>query len=48
MRGTSDAGPPRKYYALTVEGRRALDDFTSEWKRFRDAVDSLLLTGPSS
>ncbi|MEA2686958.1 MAG: PadR family transcriptional regulator, regulatory protein PadR [Actinomycetota bacterium] len=43
----SDAGPPRKYYALTADGRRALDDFTAEWRRFRDAVDSILLKGAS-
>src|SRR5687767_14925390 len=35
----SDAGPPRKYYAITATGRTALDDFISEWARFRDAVD---------
>ncbi len=38
----SDAGPPRKYYAITSEGRRALADFTAEWHRFRDAVDDIL------
>lgn len=43
----SDAGPPRKYYALTADGRHALDDFTTEWRRFRDAVDSILLKGAS-
>ena len=38
----SDAGPPRKYYAITPEGRRALAGFTTEWRRFRDAVDTIL------
>jgi PadR family transcriptional regulator PadR len=38
----SDSGPPRKYYAITAEGRRALADFTTEWLRFRDAVDTIL------
>ena len=38
----SDAGPPRKYYAITAQGRRALTDFTVEWRRFRDAVDTIL------
>lgn len=42
----SDAGPPRKYYAITAEGRRALAEFTAEWRRFRDAVDHLLAEGP--
>jgi PadR family transcriptional regulator, regulatory protein PadR len=41
----SDAGPPRKYYALTTEGRRALADFTAEWRRFSGAVDAILLKG---
>jgi PadR family transcriptional regulator PadR len=41
----SDAGPPRKYYAITAEGRRALADFTAEWHRFRDAVEKLLAKG---
>ena len=38
----SDAGPPRRYYRLTDAGRAALEDFTAEWIRFRDAVDALL------
>jgi PadR family transcriptional regulator PadR len=42
----SESGPPRRYYALTADGRRALTAFTSDWCRFRDAVDSLLLKGP--
>jgi PadR family transcriptional regulator, regulatory protein PadR len=41
----SDAGPPRRYYRLTDEGRRALAAFTDEWARFRDAVDRLLAAG---
>ena len=41
----SGAGPPRKYYAITAEGRRALADFTAEWERFRDAVEMLLAKG---
>jgi PadR family transcriptional regulator PadR len=38
----SDAGPPRKYYALTDDGRTALTRFTQDWTRFRDAVDGVL------
>jgi PadR family transcriptional regulator PadR len=41
----SDAGPPRKYYAITDEGRRALADFTAQWRLFRDAVDDILPKG---
>ncbi|MFE4464774.1 PadR family transcriptional regulator [Oerskovia sp. NPDC056781] len=38
----SDAGPPRRYYALTPEGRAALETFARTWAPFRDAVDSTL------
>jgi PadR family transcriptional regulator, regulatory protein PadR len=38
----SESGPPRRYYAITPSGRNALDTFTAEWRRFRDAVDQLL------
>ena len=38
----SPSGPPRHYYELTGEGRRALALFTTEWDRFTDAVDRLL------
>jgi PadR family transcriptional regulator PadR len=41
----SDSGPPRRYYAITGEGGRALAAFTEEWRRFRDSVDRLLTTG---
>jgi PadR family transcriptional regulator, regulatory protein PadR len=43
----SDAGPPRRYYQLTPSGRKALDDFVEQWIRFRDAVDSLLVSEDS-
>ena len=38
----SPAGPPRRYYRLTPAGRRALERFTEEWRRFTDAVDEIL------
>jgi PadR family transcriptional regulator PadR len=41
----SDAGPPRKYYTITADGRRALTDFTAQWRLFRDAVDDILARG---
>ena len=41
----SDSGPPRRYYALTDQGRRALDRFVGEWATFRNAVDDLMTTG---
>jgi PadR family transcriptional regulator, regulatory protein PadR len=43
----SDAGPPRKYYAITDEGQAALAAFRVEWRRFRAAVDQLLREGAS-
>jgi PadR family transcriptional regulator PadR len=41
----SAAGPPRRYYRLTPEGRQALEEFRTEWTRFRDAVDRVLEGG---
>jgi PadR family transcriptional regulator PadR len=41
----SDAGPPRRYYLITPAGRHALTGFQTEWRRFRNAVDTLLETG---
>jgi PadR family transcriptional regulator PadR len=38
----SDAGPPRRYYRITDDGRRVLDAFVADWSSFRDAVDALL------
>ena len=37
-------GPPRRYYALTPAGERALQAFTADWRRFRDAVETFLGT----
>jgi len=38
----SSQGPPRRYYRLTEDGHQALDAFTNQWRRFRDAIDDLL------
>ena len=38
----STDGPPRRYYELTAEGRRALTAFKTEWISFRAAVDGIL------
>jgi PadR family transcriptional regulator, regulatory protein PadR len=38
----SDSGPPRRYYRITDAGRRAVEAFSADWGRFRDAVDALL------
>jgi PadR family transcriptional regulator, regulatory protein PadR len=38
----SSQGPPRRYYRLTPDGDEALEAFTAQWRRFRDAIDGLL------
>lgn len=44
----STDGPPRRYYELTAEGRRALNGFKNEWTSFRGAVDKILQEGKTS
>ena len=44
-RESDTGGPPRKYYAITAKGRRALEEFTTEWTRFRETVDTILAKG---
>lgn len=44
----SSDGPPRRYYELTSEGRRALGAFNAEWMTFRTAVDTILQEGKKS
>ena len=41
----SPSGPPRRYYRLTPDGQAALGAFVTEWKRFRDSVDTVLRNG---
>jgi PadR family transcriptional regulator PadR len=43
----SNQGPPRRYYRITRDGKRALEAFIGRWERFRDAVDELLAGGGS-
>ena len=38
----STAGPPRRYYSLTGEGRSAVDAFAAIWSPFSRGVDQLL------
>jgi PadR family transcriptional regulator PadR len=38
----SSQGPPRKYYALTDNGRDVLKELESSWRELIDAVDSIL------
>jgi PadR family transcriptional regulator PadR len=37
----SDAGPPRKYYALTAKGRSQLAEFGDYWKRLNATIAQL-------
>jgi PadR family transcriptional regulator, regulatory protein PadR len=41
-REASNGGPPRKYYSLSPDGRRALETGVEEWKAARDAIDGAL------
>lgn len=38
----SPTGPPRRYYRLTPSGEKALAEFNTEWRRFRDGVEYFL------
>ena len=38
----SDAGPPRKYYALTAQGRRTLEGWIKAWKETSSLVNRVL------
>ncbi len=43
-REATNGGPPRKYYRLAPDGRRALATWRAEWERTRSAVDRVLQT----
>ncbi len=38
----SPAGPARKYYRMSDEGRRILAQWRTEWREFSTAVDAVL------
>lgn len=42
----STEGPPRKYYRITEEGKKAHALLTMEWKEFLDGVNNILLGKP--
>lgn len=44
----SNAGPARKYYALTAPGRAALTDSVRAWQTLRATVDPLLASIPTT
>ncbi len=38
-------GPPRRYYTITDEGRKALDEWQFAWRGMREFVDDALMGG---
>ena len=40
----STSGPPRKYYAITPEGKEFLDELQATWTELQNAVDALTTT----
>lgn len=44
----SVAGPPRRYYSITPEGRRMLRRWRVVWERTRDLVESVLASGSAA
>lgn len=43
-REPSTSGPPRKYFELTDEGDRALDELRGEWRDFSHSINAVLGT----
>jgi PadR family transcriptional regulator PadR len=41
----SSEGPPRKYYKLTVKGRKYLHELVKEWQEFSNGVNQLIKEG---
>jgi PadR family transcriptional regulator PadR len=38
----SDAGPPRRYYRITANGRLVLDQWVGSWRMTRQMVDRII------
>ena len=38
----SESGPPRKYYAITADGKKALKTWEAAWRRTASLVDAVL------
>ena len=43
----SESGPPRKYFAITRKGAKALRDFQDDWALFSNAVNTMINGGTS-
>lgn len=39
--GTNEGLPPRKYYSITVEGKKYLSLMSSEWENLTDAISKI-------
>jgi PadR family transcriptional regulator PadR len=37
----SEAGPPRKYYSLTEDGNRQLDELQAYWQQLNQTIDGI-------
>jgi len=44
----SPAGPARKYYRMSEDGREVLEEWRKEWRHFATAVDAVLIGGDES
>jgi PadR family transcriptional regulator PadR len=42
----SSEGPARKYYRMSDDGRKILEQWRQEWREFRTSVDEVLSGGP--
>lgn len=45
---SGDGGPPRKFFSVTVAGRRALEAGTAGWLEFAEGIRALLTCAVSS
>lgn len=44
----SSEGPPRKYYSLTLEGKKYMKILIEEWRQFSSAVNEFIMEGTES
>lgn len=44
----SAGGPPRKYFRLTSEGHRLLEQLDAEWRSISTSIDAIIKSDPTS
>lgn len=44
----SAGGPPRKYFRLTSEGHRLLEQLDAEWQSISTSIDAIIKSDPTS